>query len=238
LGQRIIRGVLFDVDGTLYAQLPLRLLMGLELALMPLRVGPHRARQILALLSAYRQAHETVRAGAVSQGAPADRQLTMAAESVGFSSRQAAAVVAEWMERRPLKYLRLCRRRGVVTLVDALRSSGVRVGALSDYPAKAKLRALGIERSFDPVVWTGSEQVGALKPDPKGFLEAARLWDLPPGEILYVGDRPDVDLEGARRAGMPCVIVGRRSPSTETTLGGPAWRPACLRLRDTLFCGR
>jgi HAD superfamily hydrolase (TIGR01509 family) len=230
--------VLFDVDGTLYAQLPLRLLMGLELLLLPLRVGPRRAGRVWALLRAYRQAHEVVRSAGDSQSIPSERQLEIAAANAGFSLRQAAPVVSEWMEHRPLRYLRLCRRPGVVALLDALHNDGVRLGVLSDYPAKAKLHALGLDHRFDPVLWTGSGDVGALKPDPKGFLEVARRWGLPPADVLYVGDRADVDLEGARRAGMPCVLVGKHQGGAGAGLAGPRWRPRFMRLRDTLVGGR
>ena len=44
-------------------------------------------------------------------------------------------------------------------------------------------------------------EVGRTKPDPEIFREAARRLDLLPGEILHVGDRWELDVDGARRAG-------------------------------------
>jgi len=234
LGPHLVRGVLFDLDGTLYFQTPLRLLMALELSLLPLRVGPRRAGRAITLLSAYREAHETLRRTGHAGGPVHDHQLGLAAAQVGLSLREAAPIVSEWMVRRPLKYLRLCRRPGLVGLLETLRGRGVRLGVLSDYPAEAKLLALGLRRAFDDVVWTGEADVNALKPDPKGFLFVASQWNIPPSETLYVGDRADVDAEGARRAGMPCVLVGARRPAQGTVALPGRSRPVFVRLARLL----
>jgi phosphoglycolate phosphatase/putative hydrolase of the HAD superfamily len=234
LGHHLVRGVLFDVDGTLYFQPPLRLLMALELSLLALRVGPRRAGRIWALLRAYRDAHEILRRTGYSGGPIHDHQLGLAATQAGLSLREAAPIVSEWMVRRPLKYLRLCRRPGLVRLLETLRRRGVRLGVLSDYPAEAKLSALGLRGAFHDVVWTGEADVNALKPDPKGFLLVASRWNIPPSEALYVGDRADVDADGARRAGMPCVLVAARPRAQGTVTLPGRWRPAFVRLERML----
>ncbi len=46
-----------------------------------------------------------------------------------------------------------------------------------------------------------SEEVGALKPQPRLFSHAATKAGLPPGKILYVGDSYSSDVLGATRAG-------------------------------------
>jgi putative hydrolase of the HAD superfamily len=79
----------------------------------------------------------------------------------------------------------------------------------SDYPAEDKLRALGLGDHFDVVVSAVDPDVGAFKPDARGFLVAAGRWNLQAGEVLYVGDRPDVDARGAAAAGMPCAVLTR-----------------------------
>jgi len=47
---------------------------------------------------------------------------------------------------------------------------------------------------------------GAAKPDPLIFREAARRTGLAPGEILHVGDRWELDVEGALRAGCGAML--------------------------------
>jgi putative hydrolase of the HAD superfamily len=51
--------------------------------------------------------------------------------------------------------------------------------------------------------------VNAFKPHPRGFLAACEGWGWSPHEVVYVGDRCEVDAMGAAAAGMPCVIIGR-----------------------------
>jgi len=116
-------------------------------------------------------------------------------------------LVEEWMQRRPLKYLRFCRAAGLLPLLDYLDRTRVPIGVLSDYPASEKLAALGLAGRFSPVVCTTDPEVGALKPDPRGFTHVCEHWGLATSEVLMVGDRTDVDAGGAVAAGMPCVIM-------------------------------
>src|SRR5688500_2693868 len=59
--ERRIRAVLFDLDGTLYRQAPLRALMALELLALPLIFNPVRAPRHWRALGAYRRAQEHLR---------------------------------------------------------------------------------------------------------------------------------------------------------------------------------
>jgi putative hydrolase of the HAD superfamily len=135
-------------------------------------------------------------------------QLAAAAHRTGLSLQEVERLVDEWMLARPLKYLRVCRAKGLDRLLAFLEQAGVPSGVLSDYPAESKLQALGLGGRFSPVLCTSSPEVAALKPSPRGYLLACRSWKLTPGEVLFVGDRPEVDAAGAAAAGMPCVIVG------------------------------
>lgn len=56
-------------------------------------------------------------------------------------------------------------------------------------------------------------EVGRAKPDPEIFREAARRLDLPPHELLHVGDRWELDVEGAQRAGCGAVLYRGLWPS-------------------------
>ena len=53
---------------------------------------------------------------------------------------------------RPLKHMARCRAAGTIELLASLRARGIEVGVLSDYPAAAKLHALGIASSFSVVL--------------------------------------------------------------------------------------
>jgi HAD superfamily hydrolase (TIGR01549 family) len=198
------RALLFDLDGTLYRQPPLRLRMAAELLVSPLR-GPLGALRAARGVAVFRRTREELRG---EEGDLERLQYARAAERVGVDAAQLEAWVREWIHERPLRYLRRLRAPGLVELLDALAERGVRAGVFSDYPAHAKLEALGVDGRFDPVLCATDREIGAFKPNPRGFLRACELWGLAPADVLYVGDRADVDAEGARRAGMPCVLVG------------------------------
>jgi FMN phosphatase YigB (HAD superfamily) len=53
-------------------------------------------------------------------------------------------------------------------------------------------------------VWL-SDVVGLHKPDPRFFELALDAWQMDPARVAYVGDRPDNDVEPARRLGMHTV---------------------------------
>jgi len=201
---RAPRALLFDLDGTLYRQPPLRLRMAVELLASPLR-GPRAALRAARGVSVFRRTREELRG---ETGGLERLQYARAAERAGVDAAQLEEWVREWIHERPLRHLRRLRAAGLVELLDALAARGVRAGIFSDYPAHAKLDALGVGGRFDPVLCATDREIDAFKPDPRGFLRACDLWGLAPAEVLYVGDRADVDAAGARRAGMPCVLVG------------------------------
>jgi len=203
-----VRGVLFDLDGTLYRQAPMRALMALELAALPLS-GPFRAGRRLRALRAYRRAQEHLRAAPGRD--PGAAQLAAAARASGLPVAEVERLVTEWIQQRPLKYLRFCRAKGLDDLLGVVERAGLRAGILSDYPARAKLEALDLGGRFAPVLCASDPEIAAFKPSPRGFRRACEIWGIEPREVLVVGDRADVDAAGAAAAGMPCAIVGRRT---------------------------
>jgi FMN phosphatase YigB (HAD superfamily) len=77
----------------------------------------------------------------------------------------------------------------------------------SDYPANAKLAAMGIERYFDCVVAAQDQEVGCFKPNPRILEVALDKLSVAPADALYAGDRPDGDGGAASRAGMRYVNI-------------------------------
>jgi len=228
-----IRAVLFDVDGTLYRQSVMRTAMATELLATAVR-HPLDAVRRWHTLQAYREAQEMLRA--LPLVGSEDPQLARAAARSRLPLRDVERVVDEWMFRRPLKYLPFCRAAGLVDLLDVLGRCGLEAGVLSDYPAAAKLEALGVADRFQFVLCSTDPEIRALKPNPRGFLVACKRWGLSPREVLVVGDRVDVDGAGASAAGMPCVIVGRRTRRTDDF--EVLFVPSLERLRRVLHISR
>ncbi|MEV6280809.1 HAD family hydrolase [Nocardia sp. NPDC051832] len=70
-----------------------------------------------------------------------------------------------------------------------------------------KLRTLGIRTHFEAVLC--SDELGYAKPAAEAFHAACAAMDLPPAEVVYVGDRLDIDGLGARDAGLTAVWLDR-----------------------------
>jgi HAD superfamily hydrolase (TIGR01549 family) len=194
-------GWLVDLDGTLYHPGLVKLAMAAELALFGLREVP--------VLKAFRRQHEWRPNGAAAfnqefhQEDPFRAQLERTANAVRMPLASIEPIVGKWMFERPGKYLRLFRRRALLRELQSFQAAGGRLALVSDYPARAKLQALGCASLFELVVASGEpEGPRALKPSPEGYLAAAGRLGLTPTQCLVVGDREDKDGEAARQAGM------------------------------------
>jgi len=206
-----IRAVLLDVDGTLYYQCPLRFFMALELCSLPFTTLSFRsAYNTWLAIGHYRRVREGLRSLGDPNGCLGSLQLIEAANQTQDEPAAMESAVSEWLYQRPLKYLRLCRHRGIEAFLSFLEHKGLQVGVFSDYPAIDKLRALGLFDRIPLVLCATDPEINAFKPHPKGFLRACAIWGLPPEEVLYVGDRPEIDAVGAAAAGMPCAILSRK----------------------------
>lgn len=72
---------------------------------------------------------------------------------------------------------------------------------------RRKLARLGLERWFAAVVDSGEE--GVEKPDPRFFRRALARVGAEPATTLHVGDLFNVDVVGARAAGLRAVLIDR-----------------------------
>ena len=88
-----------------------------------------------------------------------------------------------------------------------LRDAGYRLGVVSnsDGRAAAALAACGLLDYFEVVVDSG--EVGVEKPDPRIFAVALDRMGLVPDDAIYVGDLYEVDVVGARAAGLDVVLL-------------------------------
>ena len=191
--------VVFDVDGTLYRQRQLRLRMARDILLYTLR---KRDLNIIAVLAKYRRIRERL---GDEQVIDFERTLiTQTATATANSPDRVRSIVSEWVEQRPLRYLAACRYPGLSQLFAGLRRSGKSIGILSDYPAEAKLEALGLTANY--VVFAGDESIGLLKPHPRGLESLIAAAGVKPHETVVIGDRVDRDGLVARRAGAQALI--------------------------------
>lgn len=69
-----------------------------------------------------------------------------------------------------------------------------------------KIRALGLHRVIDAVVYAAEYGSGAGKPEPDGFLAVASRLEVAPERTVVVGDDARCDVGGAAAAGMWTVL--------------------------------
>jgi putative hydrolase of the HAD superfamily len=98
----------------------------------------------------------------------------------------------------------------VLPTLNELSANGIRLGAVSNWDERLRvlLRRLRLYDFFDVIVV--SCEVGFQKPSPVIFQQAATKLGLPPASILHVGDSLELDVQGARAAGLRAVQVVRQ----------------------------
>jgi putative hydrolase of the HAD superfamily len=198
-----IESVVFDVDGTLYDHLRLRIRMTRLLLghCLQSRTGWRNVR----IVQAFRRCREELAEAEASQ--IESRQFALPAERLAVSEGVVRDVIQEWMDERPLPFLRGYTRPGVHALFDALHRSGRKIGILSDYPVERKLAAMGLRA--DVLASAVDPHIDRLKPHPAGLLHVIERLGCKPEASLMIGDRCNRDGEAARRAGARFLRVGR-----------------------------
>ena len=176
---RRVSAVLFDLDGVL-----------VESRLATERVWLDWAQRNGIEEGALRSAMHGVRSGDVVRALRPD--LDAVAEANEIERRQAEDVVG------------LAAIPGAVAALSALRGDRVAVVTSGTRPlALARLAAVGIE---PPAVMVFADDVTRGKPDPEGYLTAARRLGAAPADTLVVEDAPP-GIEAARAAGAASVGV-------------------------------
>lgn len=219
----MIRGVLFDLDGTLVdhdgaAEIALGRCLGPDFS--------DRTRRRWAELS--ESAMTRYLAGELTFAEQRRLRVTALAAELGWGTWDAARADAWFAE-----YLRHYESAwrvypDVRPVLDAL--AGLRLGVLTNGDAgqqREKLRRVGLSL---PMVLTSSE-AGAAKPDALIFTAGCDRLGLPPYEVAYVGDRMDTDAVAATDAGLRGIWLNRSAaaaPSPVPAIRGLADLPALL----------
>jgi putative hydrolase of the HAD superfamily len=159
---------------------------------------------------------------------------TRAMEQVGGSDRERAAAYLETLfllsgvPQESLDQVRVClsrmhHERHLWSLVAErsaeslarLREAGLKLGVVSNSDGRVEqaLEAAGLREYFDVVI--DSALSGVEKPDPRIFHAALDALGVAPEEALYVGDLYDIDVLGARAAGLEAVLLGKADDMTE-----------------------
>jgi putative hydrolase of the HAD superfamily len=97
----------------------------------------------------------------------------------------------------------------VLAVLDDLKKRDLKLGLISNVERDmtATLAKLGLSSKLDVVVT--SQDAGFTKPQPEIFQYALKQAGVEPAEAVYVGDQYQVDIGGAKNAGMQGILLDR-----------------------------
>jgi len=183
------------------------------LALSPVRgaLGPFAT---VRLLMSFRRVRERLRDAGHVPGLHR-RQFELAAERLRLPAETARAVLMPLLYESAYEGLDGYVEAGARAALARLKRRPLKLGVLSDYPTQRKLQGMRLaDIGWDLLL--SCEDVDALKPNPQVFERALELLGVEPRRALYVGDRRDTDVAGARAAGLrTCLLRGSRHPGPE-----------------------
>lgn len=221
-----MRAVLFDLDGTLmlparfpppdvyalrYAEraAPLAHSWGIDLDLGGLCLD-----LLDAVVTAWRMATPTgpnVDCSFIVQGAFADRGVDLTPEQARAFWYAGRLPLDEYAELFP----------DTLDVLRALRGAGLRTALVTNQPypeelLRPDLAAHHLLEWLDAVVV--SHDAGYAKPHPAIFELALDALGVVPREALMVGDTPEIDVAGAKQAGL-CAVLKRNGDRCRSTAG-------------------
>ncbi len=185
-GKPRIRGVIFDLDDTLYPEAEY-VASGYRAAAAYLGKAEYAGR-----LEEYRRA-----------GKPAIDELL---RETGREAEKEACLAAY---RGHTPEIRLY--PGMKELLKSLRARGIRTGILTDgrpEGQEAKIAALGLRDLTDDILITDSLGGPVFrKPCDIGFRILQRKWGIPFEELIYIGDNREKDFQAPWQLGMHSMLV-------------------------------
>ena len=98
--------------------------------------------------------------------------------------------------------------KGVIQLLKELTKRKIKIAIVTDLTAHIQLRKLhklGISKYVNTLIT--SEEAGSEKPHSNMFLSALNKLNILSKEVIYVGDNPKRDMEGANAVGINTVLL-------------------------------
>lgn len=205
--------VIFDFDGTLY-----------DYRHMPLNVVLNSLLNVFRI-KAERDARRNLKG--IDYGTAEKFKEAYAAE-VAKLSGMSIEDASEWcFSAGPANMLDVLQKKyhcrlTVPQVFDKLAEAGIKTAVFSDYAfVKERMAAIGLPADMCKNLFS-AEELGALKPCPRPFLEIAAALGVEPERCIVVGDRLDTDGAGAADAGMKFVqIITHKTKTSDFAAGHP-----------------
>jgi len=131
----------------------------------------------------------------------------------------------------------------VEDLLSELKEQGIPLGLISDgyrIAQQAKVESLKLETFFDPLILTDALGREFWKPHERAFRQVEEAWDLPGAALVYIGDNPTKDFIAPQRRGWTGLRLRRRGQESfdREAVGGeaadeehPSFRSLAARVR-------
>ena len=183
MNTQLIKGVIFDVDGTIADSVGFFYEIALEV-LSIAGVPPVEKERVYALMR-------------VGDNSPLEKLFPPDyPDAVRTMKRIVDDRMAEWMRRYHDETIAI---PGSIELLHDLHARGFRLGiATSSGRALPFLDRWGVRQLFDGIV--GREDVEIRKPHPEPVLKCLGHLGLAPQETVYIGDSP-IDIQAGKAAG-------------------------------------
>lgn len=191
-----IKGVVFDIDGTLYPNRSMYI-QSARFFLTHFRLVKHfsHVRKELRKVGRIENFHAL--------------QAELLAIEMKISRDKAAQLIEEKLYGKWERTFRKVKPfKTIIPFLEKLKEKGIPMAILSDFPVGRKLEYFGLEGYWSVI--RSSHQSGYLKPSAKPFLEMAKKMDLNPEDILYVGNNYSYDAVGSHKAGMKSALISRK----------------------------
>lgn len=150
----------------------------------------------------------------------------------GLSPSQLAPMAEELSFLYDYERVRVMRRPHLAQTMERLQSMGLRMGVISNIISRSVvphfLAEYGIDGYMDCVITSCG--TGIRKPDPGIFRVAEEKMGMAPEELAYVGDTISRDVRGTRAAGWKCMIQIRNPAIAHRDKGleNSHWKPDYL----------
>lgn len=189
----MIKAIVFDLDGTLYN----KTILGLKF-LWRYPFNFHRLMRFFRVRETLRE-HENIR----------DEQYK-ALSKIEKKGYQDTKDYYEDLIYNKLFSLTPEAKKEVKSTITKLKERGYKLGILTEFPYEVKLDKLGLDKSnFEIII--NLEDYGILKPRKECFSILIRKTKIEPEEILYIGDRLDTDVIGAKNSGINTCILSNKT---------------------------
>lgn len=203
----------FDLDGTLYFQKKLRMIMASRLFFYYMcHFWQMKDLLIVKKFREVRERWDVIVAkddltGTMAGNSIDEAQYKYVSEVMKTSESRVASVIKKWIYDNPLDAVKNSKDAELSVIIESLREQEKTVVIFSDYPTKEKLEALGIE--VDKQYCSTDEAIGELKPSPKGLQIILKDINLDASQVLMVGDRMEKDGQCAISSDVDYLILPR-----------------------------